>query len=145
MDTDKLLKDPLLPPPVGPGGYEVISFSHPNYGPRGRHLFSLPRVDKTRNPDRPLGVHHGTALLACRIVAGNAAGGRLCLDRAGEEPVGVGTDEILDGWRYYFVLDDYRTHTPLAPLPLTTLLTPNSPRWSRLPHRPKLRGLGLPA
>jgi hypothetical protein len=111
MAATRLLKDPTSPVTTGiPGG--LIVFHHPGYPPRLSRLFSLPRVDRTANADRPFGVHHNTALLACRIIAGNAMGGRLFSDRGGELPVLVGLDEILDGEEYYFVVDGNRTLLP---------------------------------
>lgn len=110
MNGSRLLRDSFPAPVEGPGGYGIISFHHPHYPPRMSGLFVLPRVDRTRNPDRLFGVHHATALQACRIVAGNVSAGRLCLGRSGEEPVETGEDEIqiLDQDSYYFVLADYR-------------------------------------
>ncbi|SPN96772.1 uncharacterized protein DNG_00292 [Cephalotrichum gorgonifer] len=112
MAQTKLLKDPLPNAPTGPIHHKAIEFHHPNYPLRLSHLFSLPRVDRTRDPDIGFGIHHGTALLACRIVAGNVAGGRLCVDRHENEPVGSGPDEVLDGDMYYFVLADYPVPGP---------------------------------
>jgi hypothetical protein len=68
-------------------------------------LLQLPRVDRT--PMGTFGVHHGTALLACQIIAGNAfKTARLALDRAGQKLVNVSLDQILLEEVYYLIVGD---------------------------------------
>lgn len=50
-----------------------------------------------------LGVHHGTALLACQIIANNAFDGYLTTDREGQERVTVGAGGILTADSYWFI------------------------------------------
>ncbi|KAL2755981.1 hypothetical protein ACRALDRAFT_210879 [Sodiomyces alcalophilus JCM 7366] len=63
------------------------------------NLLTLPRVD--RRNDNNFGIHHGTALLACQVVAGNAFDGYLSLNKGGEA-VSVPLDGILTQGSYYF-------------------------------------------
>jgi hypothetical protein len=87
---------------------DPIRFIHPGYTALpSAVLFSLPRVDSvdTTNHGAPVaGVHHGTALVACQIVANNAFDGRLALDSEGEHMVDeiIGHDGILTEREYYF-------------------------------------------
>lgn len=93
-------------PPSAPS--PSIAFRHPRYPPRLNRLFSLPRVDFTGNPDRPKGVHHRTAFLACQIVANNAFDGRLYADKEGQQPVQTALDGILTDDAYYFIVNQDR-------------------------------------
>ena len=61
---------------------EATRFLHPGYS-ISNTLLSFPRVDRVEG-SATFGVHYGTALLACQIIAGNAFdNGRLTLDEAG--------------------------------------------------------------
>lgn len=74
-----------------------ISFKHPGYESRSDVLFWLPRLDDG-------GVHHGTALLACQIVADNAFDGYLTIDRDGQHRVSTALDGVLRAESYWFVV-----------------------------------------
>ncbi len=84
-----------------------IHFYHPGYAEEATaRLLSLPRVDSTMSADAaPIyGVHHGTALLACQIIAGNVfTNSYLALDKAGQQEVRSSVD-ILTDEQYYFIV-----------------------------------------
>jgi hypothetical protein len=85
-----------------------IRFLHPGYPMGTNILLTLPRVDPVVVGDTTtaFGVHYGTALIACQIVAGNVFNtGRVTLDAAGIRPVDVSFDSILTEEVYYFVID----------------------------------------
>lgn len=82
-----------------------ISFRHPGYDDPEDILFTLPRLDHPQQgPGAAAGVHHGTALLACQIVANNAFDGYLTTDRAGTCRVTVSPDEVLLADDYWFTV-----------------------------------------
>jgi len=83
---------------------DSIRFHHPAYPPRMSAFLLLSRVDAAGIED-PLGVHHGTALLACQLIADNNFDGRLYTDPRGQHPVLIGLDEILTSDNYYFIID----------------------------------------
>jgi hypothetical protein len=84
---------------------EAIRFLHPGYSISST-LLSLPRVDRVESTTT-FGVHYGTALLACQIIAGNAFDtGRLTLDQAGQRPVNLHLDDILTENVYYFMIGE---------------------------------------
>ncbi len=73
---------------------------HPGYTPP-RELLNFPRADQTT--DETFGVHFGTALVACQIVANNAFdNGYLSVDVDGYEEVDEPFDFILTKPVYYF-------------------------------------------
>ncbi|KAK3364492.1 hypothetical protein B0T25DRAFT_598678 [Lasiosphaeria hispida] len=70
-----------------------INFLHPGY--QNKFLLMLSRVDfgpANAGGTRITGVHHGTALVACQIIANNAFDGRLAEDANGQRLV----DALLD-------------------------------------------------
>lgn len=83
-----------------------ISFRHPGYDDPEDILFTFPRLDRPQQDPRaaPAGVHHGTALLACQIVANNAFDGYLTTDRAGTCRVTVSRDGVLLDDDYWFTV-----------------------------------------
>lgn len=92
-------------PPNDLDSREAIRFLHPGYS-ISNTLVSLPRVDRVESTTT-FGVHYGTALLACQIVAGNAFDtGRLTLDQAGQRPVNLPLDDILTENVYYFMIGE---------------------------------------
>ncbi|KAK5997712.1 hypothetical protein PT974_00068 [Cladobotryum mycophilum] len=97
---------PVIAPPISSdyspdiGGNKIL-FLHPGYGPAINAIFSLPCVD--RKGDGTHGVHHQTALTACRIVANNASNGYLALDAKGDRRVDE-IEDVLTGNSYYFIV-----------------------------------------
>lgn len=84
-----------------------ITFRHPGYN-LDNILFTLPRLDSSpRTGEEAAGVHHGTALLACQIIANNAFDGFLSTDRDGNDRVSPAV--ALDG---VLLNDDYWFHVP---------------------------------
>lgn len=84
----------------------TIDFLHPSYDYPANILFSLPAVDILRGPSSRPGVHHGTALSACIIVAANRCG-RLTTSAAPPTPAELASpvaawDAVLTEPRYYF-------------------------------------------
>jgi hypothetical protein len=92
-------------PPTDLNSREAIRFLHPGYSISNK-LLSLPRVDRVESTTT-FGVHYGTALLACQIIAGNAFDtGRLTLDQAGQQPVNLLLNDILTENVYYFMIGE---------------------------------------
>jgi hypothetical protein len=92
-------------PPTDLDSREAIRFLHPGYS-ISNTLLSLPRVDRVESTTT-FGVHYGTALLACQIIAGNAFDtGRLTLDRIDQQPVNLLLNNILTKDFYYFIISD---------------------------------------
>jgi len=92
-------------PPTDLTSREPIRILHPGY-PIPNALLSLPRVDRVADATT-FGVHYGTTLLACQIIAGNAFNtGRLTLDQAGQQPVQLSSDDILTERVYYLMVGD---------------------------------------
>lgn len=84
----------------------AIEFLHPGYPPPYNVLLRIARVDRVAATE-PLGVHHGTALVALQIIADNAfETGRFTLDKDGQEEVQTPLDAILTEDTYYFVIGD---------------------------------------
>jgi len=73
-----------------------IIFHHPAY--RSTRLIDLPAFDGN---DACPGLHHGTALLICGIVAGNQFDGWLSRTRDGKR-LKLGSDDLLPVGEYYF-------------------------------------------
>ncbi|KAH8161721.1 hypothetical protein CIB48_g6524 [Xylaria polymorpha] len=106
MPTDAIyIRDPL-PVPQPLASITEISFFHPGYDAPHDLLFKLPRLDQSSRPSThsssPGGLHHGTALAACQIVANNAFDGYLATDRAADHRVNCTYDTVLTGSRYWF-------------------------------------------
>ncbi|CAN8105472.1 unnamed protein product [Discula destructiva] len=78
-----------------------IAFKYPGYT-IDNVLFTLPRLDVSPQA-APAGVHHGTALLACQIIANNAFEGFLATDRGGSNRVSVPLDGVLLEDGYWFI------------------------------------------
>lgn len=119
MDDQVTLHRPAIPPSAAPllDG-SSISFLHPGYPAPINVLLSLPRVDPSCHGS-VLGVHHGTALVACQTVADNAFdNGYLALDARGTRRVEeqVPLDGVLAEGQYYFVVEGDGT-LPLYPGP----------------------------
>ncbi|KAK4155532.1 hypothetical protein C8A00DRAFT_13439 [Chaetomidium leptoderma] len=90
-----------------------IRFLHPGYHSKDI-LLILPRVDRTTSTST-YGVHHGTALVACQIIAGNAfANSYLALDKAGQQRVQVPLHDILIEEQYYFIVEGSELY-PIVP------------------------------
>jgi len=109
---------PTIRPLVRLTPQDKIAFLHPGYNAPRNHLFSLPRVDAVNGEtDDRRGVHHGTALVACQIVANNSFGkGCLCLDAYGQEPAPQDLEGILTASQYYFVIGHSRAEPyPVVP------------------------------
>ncbi|CAN8106466.1 unnamed protein product [Discula destructiva] len=87
------------PPPRQSG----ISFRHPGYRDLSDVLFELPRLDTSPQTERA-GVHYGTALLACQIVANNSFHGYLATDRDGQQRVSLTLDGVLLEDNYWFIV-----------------------------------------
>ncbi|KAI1123847.1 hypothetical protein F5Y10DRAFT_285591 [Nemania abortiva] len=94
-----------------------IQFCHPGYTPPHDVLFTLPRLDTTSAALERLykGVHYGTALLACQVIANNAEG-YLTYDREGSDPVELETDDVLTESQYWFFTEFPRRNPyPVVP------------------------------
>lgn len=87
-------------PPPRQGG---ISFRHPGYRDLSDVLFELPRLD-TSPQTETAGVHYGTALLACQIIANNSFNGYLATDRDGQQRVSMTLDGVLLEDNYWFIV-----------------------------------------
>lgn len=99
-------------PPTELDSREPIRFLHPGYS-LSNTLLSLPRVDRSTTT---FGVHYGTALLACQIIAGNAFDtGRLTLDQAGQRPVNLQFNDILTEDVYYLMIGEGPNRYPIVP------------------------------
>ena len=79
-----------------------ITFLHPGYDDRSKQsvLFRLQAFDRNGG-----GLHFGTALAACRIVAGNSENGFFRLQRDGPK-IDLQHDELLRHKKYYFFHPD---------------------------------------
>ncbi|KAI8947199.1 hypothetical protein F4801DRAFT_520271 [Xylaria longipes] len=104
----KILEPFSHPPTAEPDGNSKreIEFLHPGYGYPHNILFILPRLNYS-----PFcrGVHYGTALTACQIIANNAFDGYLAIDREGRERVNpdpvLNFDFLLTKPYYWFFVD----------------------------------------
>ncbi|KAI0436064.1 hypothetical protein F4803DRAFT_543466 [Xylaria telfairii] len=100
VPTSVILRDSLpLPSPTAP--VAEISFCHPDYDDPHDVLFTLPRLDYCASSSLK-GVHYGTALAACQIIANNAFNGYLATDRVARTRVQCAYDDVLTGSRYWF-------------------------------------------
>ncbi|KAI0401064.1 hypothetical protein F4802DRAFT_581677 [Xylaria palmicola] len=126
--TNVALRNPLpLPLPTAPVA-EVL-FCHPGYDPPHDVLFRLPRLDQCSSSSTK-GVHYGTALAACQIIANNAFEGYFATDRAGKRRVQCTYDNVLTGTRYWF-FDTAPNHNPVhIPYPVV----PSFQDWA-FPHQ----------
>ncbi|KAH8651719.1 hypothetical protein BGZ61DRAFT_229682 [Ilyonectria robusta] len=84
-----------------------VIIRHPHYPDHESTLLRFPRLDMVTKHDQAdsdfeYGIHHGTALSACQIVAGNAVGAYLSRDRCGRQRVEMSHDGILT-LRYYYL------------------------------------------
>ncbi|KAI0443015.1 hypothetical protein F4803DRAFT_517130 [Xylaria telfairii] len=117
---------------------DEIQFHHPKYSPPHDILFILPRLDRSSTSLQ--GVHYGTALTACQIVANNAFDGYLATDREGRERVdcNLDFDHLLTQSDYWFFVAS--TPQNLNPYPIVPSFQdwafPHQgiPRWPRLKH-----------
>ncbi|KAK4146081.1 uncharacterized protein C8A04DRAFT_35347 [Dichotomopilus funicola] len=92
---------------------DSIRFLHPGYRTENI-LLSLARVDRTTSTSIH-GVHHGTALTACQIIAGNAfTNSFLALDKEGLQQVRVPVHDILTEEEYYFIVEGSERY-PIVP------------------------------
>ncbi|KAI1506156.1 hypothetical protein F5X99DRAFT_125831 [Biscogniauxia marginata] len=93
------LRDPLpLPSPAA--SVAEVSFYHPGYEFPHDLLFKLPKLDQEHSSPTK-GIHYGTALAACQIVANNADG-YLATDRTGQHRVNCEFDDVLTRNKYWF-------------------------------------------
>jgi hypothetical protein len=105
---------PLRPASIFPQG--LIRFLHPGYEAPFDRLLNFPRVDhKAQGASGAsviYGIHHGTALLACQIIAGNAFDNSyLALDKDGQKEVQAAPDDILVEDNYYFIVRGSGMHS----------------------------------
>jgi len=91
-------------PPTELKSHGEIRFLHPGYPAPTNTLLYLPRVDPTSTDT--FGVHYGTALIACQIIANNAFDGRLALDEKCQQLVDASLDSVLTADVYYFFVGD---------------------------------------
>jgi len=90
-----------------------ITFMHPGYTPP-QDLFSLPKVDSTAMGK--FGVHFGTAIVACQIIANNAFdNGYLTLDIEGQQQVSLPYDNVLTESQYYLHVRSRPGRYPVVP------------------------------
>ncbi|KAK3353740.1 hypothetical protein B0T25DRAFT_220543 [Lasiosphaeria hispida] len=118
MATPTLPREALPPPPRELVLQSNIRFLHPGYPDHQNTLLSLPRVDLGPANDggtRIAGVHHGTALVACQIIANNAFDGHLAEDAGGQQLVDAPLDSILARDVYYFFVGDGPSQYPIVP------------------------------
>jgi hypothetical protein len=98
---------------------QVIAFYHPGYPNLplfSSTLLQLPRIDSgsvAGSEAVVTGVHHGTALTACQIIANNAFEGYLAIDKDGKEPVDVPFDGLLTRGFYFFFVGNGPSMSPL--------------------------------
>ncbi|KAI1120125.1 hypothetical protein F5Y10DRAFT_139903 [Nemania abortiva] len=120
------------PPTIEP--VDEIKFHHPGYPDDCGILFSLPRLDRSSTP--PNGVHYGTALTACQIVANNAFHGYLATDREGSKRVDpdlLSRDHLLTKPDYWFIVPA-DGHPGPDPNPPPYPVVPSFRDWT-FPHR----------
>ncbi|CAN8105394.1 unnamed protein product [Discula destructiva] len=114
VDSTVLLKPPCIQEPVQPPPAS-ISFRHPGYDDAEGVLFTLPRLDVTTAEQAIAGVHHGTALLACQVIANNAFDGYLTTDRERQHRVSLPLDAILLNDDYWFAAGGDNVVYPVVP------------------------------
>ncbi|KAH6881078.1 hypothetical protein B0T10DRAFT_411343, partial [Thelonectria olida] len=83
-----------------------LEIRHPHYAYPDSLLLAFSLVDialnrKLADSDHQFGVHHGTVLTACQIIAGNAKRAYLSYDQLGEKPVQLPYNGILTQKTYY--------------------------------------------
>lgn len=103
-------------PPEAPRS-QFIKFLHPAYDSPGNIMFTLPAVDTTVFGGSK-GVHHGVALTACRIIAGNAPGYLSTLRNPPITQNPISFDHVLAAPEYFFHLTtsgDPSTPYPICP------------------------------
>jgi hypothetical protein len=89
-----------------------IAFMLPGYMPP-EILFSLPKVDSTAMGK--FGVHFGTAIIACQIIADNAFDtAYLTLDVEGQQRVSLHFDHVLTESQYYLHVHGCPGTTPIS-------------------------------
>jgi hypothetical protein len=81
-----------------PSNARRISFRHPGYDYPDNVLLNIPALDVGG------GIHHGTAKIACGIIATNRWDGYFTTDQAGQRRVESSPEAILSGAEYYFQL-----------------------------------------
>ncbi|KAI0100368.1 hypothetical protein GGR51DRAFT_354398 [Nemania sp. FL0031] len=128
------------PQPAATGfrGLDEIKFHHPGYPDPHDILFYLPRLD--RSSTFLQGVHYGTALTACQIIANNAFDGYLTTDREGRDRVDSNLDfnHLLTESDYWFFVAS--TPSNLNPYPVVPSFQDwafphhRIPRWPRPTH-----------
>jgi HNH endonuclease len=90
-------RPPLQPKPLfATENPPQITFHHPGY--QSTRLIDLPAFDES---DSHTGLHHGTALLICGIIADNTWNGWLSRTKDGE-PLGSGPEDLLVETEYFF-------------------------------------------
>ncbi|KAI1121609.1 hypothetical protein F5Y10DRAFT_271892 [Nemania abortiva] len=120
-------------------GRDKIIFHHPGYHPLHDILFILPRLDRS-SMSLQQGVHYGTALTACQIIANNAFDGYLATDREGCERVdsNLDFDHLLTKSDYWFFVPS--TSPNLNPYPIVPSFRDwafphgSIPRWPQLEY-----------
>ncbi|KAI0405190.1 hypothetical protein F4802DRAFT_187294 [Xylaria palmicola] len=121
-----VIRPPLSRPPAIHREGE-IEFRHPGYNPPCDTLFMLPRLDHS-SASSLKGVHYGTALTACQIIANNAFNGYLATDREGCERVDLNLDHLLTESQYWFFTSS--AYPNLNPYPII----PSFQDWA-FPHQ----------
>lgn len=85
--------------------HQTISFAHPGYKDTSAEFNIFLRLPSADQIGDVSGVHHGTALTACQIIANNAFDkGFLASDPAGNNRVHIPIDGLLTEKLYYFVI-----------------------------------------
>ncbi|KAI1735047.1 hypothetical protein F4680DRAFT_470236 [Xylaria scruposa] len=103
-----------LPQPAAIELVNSVSFCHPGYHAPANVLFTLSQVDDLTTSLK--GVHHGTALTACKIIANNATNGYLTKDREGRHRVDQNPDYVLTKSKYWFFAGpEHDTIYPVVP------------------------------
>jgi hypothetical protein len=85
-------------------GSKFVNFCHPGYPSDSQIFLSLPAFDRRDAVSLP-GVHHGTALVACGVLAGNRWDGYFTRTIGGPAIEECDDDIIVVG-SYYFYLPD---------------------------------------
>lgn len=124
--------------PVASSTEHHIGIHHPAY--RSSCLIDLSAFNAAGG-----GIHHGTALLICGILAGNAWNGWLTEERLGPR-LRVSLESVLTGELYYFHLpnpsqeqeqEQEQQHEPNQQQPYKYPIVPSFQHWSsRTVHRP---------
>jgi len=142
MATPTFAREALPPPPQELLRQSRIRFLHPSYTDNDNVLLELPRVDlgpANAGETRTASVHHGTALVACQIIANNAFNGRLAEDAGGQQQVDAPLDSILVRDVYYFFVGD-GPDIYIYQILILSLLTLSRP----VSDCPQLQRMGIP-